>query len=145
MKSPKGLRQDTRRKLSKHPRQRGKISISRFFQNFEIGDYVAIDIEPSYHKGMPHPKFQGKTGIIIGKQGEAYVLLIRDGNKVKKILSLPVHLKRVNPGAKADKKDIEKLLIQFKRQKEEKKKKIERLIKIYKQYHVKENKLRRIL
>ncbi len=95
MKRPKGFRSRTRKKLRKHPRNRGKISISRLFQKLEKGDKVVIDIEPSYHKGMPHPRYQGRLGIIEGKIGRAYVVLIKDGGKIKKIYANPIHLKKI--------------------------------------------------
>ncbi|MCD6503364.1 MAG: 50S ribosomal protein L21e [Euryarchaeota archaeon] len=90
-----GFRRKTRKKLSKSPRERGMPPITRFLQEFNTGDYVTIDIEPSVHKGMPHPRFQGRTGVVIGKQGKAYVVRIRDGGKYKKIIALPVHLKPI--------------------------------------------------
>jgi len=31
-------------------------------------------IDPSIHKGMPHPRFHGKTAEVIGKRGRAFVL-----------------------------------------------------------------------
>ncbi len=90
-----GPRKRTRHKLRKSPRERGMTPVTRFLQKFEVGEKVAIVIEPSVHKGMPHPRFHGRTGTVVGKQGNAYVIEIRDGGKMKKIIALPVHLKRV--------------------------------------------------
>ena len=140
MKAPKGLRQDTRRKLSKHPRDKGKVPISKYLQTFEVGEYVGEDIEPSKHEGMPHPKFQGKTGLVIGKQGDCFVLLNRDEKRLKKILAHPVHLKRVSE-KKIEKSKLEKLLYQYNSQRD-KSKKANALLKLYKQLHVKGRKLR---
>ncbi len=95
MERSKGFRSGTRHKLRKTPRERGKVPVTRFLQQFEIGEKVCIDIEPSVHKGMPHPRFQGRVGEVVGKRGRAYIVRIRDGDKKKLIIALPVHLKRV--------------------------------------------------
>jgi len=52
-----------------------------------------ISIESSLQKGMPHIKFQGKIGIIAGRQGKSYVLEIKDGDKTKMVTARPEHLK----------------------------------------------------
>lgn len=90
-----GPRKRTRGKLAKRARTRGKITISRILKKFKIGDKVAISIEPAMHKGMPHPKFQGKHGVIVDKSKNCYYVEIRDGKAKKKLISAPVHLKQV--------------------------------------------------
>lgn len=89
------FRSKTRKKLRKCPRDRGKISITRFLQKFEVGDKVRILQEPAVHKGMPHPRYKNKVGTIIGKQGRAYIIEIKEGGKIKKLLSVPIHLAKV--------------------------------------------------
>ena len=42
-----GARRKTRYALQKHKREKGKISISRYFQKFKDGDKVTIKINPS--------------------------------------------------------------------------------------------------
>ncbi len=69
--------------------------ITRFLQEFEVGERVAIVIDPSVHDGMPDPKFYGRTGKVIGKQGKAYLVQVRDGRMMKTLIVAPVHLKRV--------------------------------------------------
>lgn len=90
----KGFRSKTRHKLKKKLRERGKLRVTKVMQEFEMGEKAYIDIEPSVQKGMPHPRFQGKSGIIKGKRGRAYIIEIEDGDKKKEIISLPVHLKK---------------------------------------------------
>jgi large subunit ribosomal protein L21e len=90
-----GFRRKTRKKLSKEQKNKGKIGVKRYFQEFKQGDYAAIRIEPSVKEGMPRPDFQGKTGKIVGKQGKCYFLLINDLGKLKRVLVHPVHLVRV--------------------------------------------------
>jgi large subunit ribosomal protein L21e len=83
----------TRYKLKKTVRERGLSPVSRAIQDFEDGQKVHIDIDPSVQKGMPNPKFQGKTGTVVSRRGRAYILEVRDGNAMKEVISLPEHLK----------------------------------------------------
>tara|TARA_Y100000310_G_scaffold345483_1_gene465512 strand:+ start:2936 stop:3223 length:288 start_codon:yes stop_codon:yes gene_type:complete len=89
-----GFRRKTRRKLSKKVRQKGKFSLTRFFQRLSEGDKVYLVAEPSIQKGMYFPRFHGKAGVVDGKQGSNYYVKIKDGNKPKRLLVHPVHLKR---------------------------------------------------
>ena len=81
--------------MRKKPRTRGISSITKTLQQFEVGEQVNVSIDPSIHKGMPHPRFQGYTGKIEGTQGEAYLVGITDGKKHKTLLVRPEHLGRV--------------------------------------------------
>ena len=87
-----GFRFKSGRKLRKRVREKG-IKIRRALQTFEIGQRVHIDIDSSFHKGMPHPRFQGRTGTVIGQRGRAYLIRIRDGNSYKTLIVRPEHLK----------------------------------------------------
>ncbi len=95
VKRSKGLRSKSRHILRKKPGDRGIISIKRALQQFDEGEHVNIVIDPSIHKGMPHIRYHGKTGKIIGKQGESYIVGITDGNKIKSLIIKPEHLRRV--------------------------------------------------
>jgi large subunit ribosomal protein L21e len=88
-----GERSCTRYKLKKTVRERGLSPISKAIQDFEEGQMVHIDIDPSVHHGMPNAKFQGKTGKVLGKRGRAYLLQVTDGNSKKEVISLSQHLK----------------------------------------------------
>jgi len=87
-----GFRFKSGRKLRKRIREKG-IKIRRALQTFNVGDIVHIDIDQSVHKGMPHPRFQGRTGVVIGQRGRAYLVRIRDGGKYKILIVRPEHLK----------------------------------------------------
>ncbi|MBU2638101.1 MAG: 50S ribosomal protein L21e [Nanoarchaeota archaeon] len=91
-----GFRRKTRSKLRKNESQKGKISISRYFQSFKEGDAVILKPEPAVQNGMPFPRFHGKSGIIIGKQGNCYKVSIKDGNMKKMLLVHPIHLLEVS-------------------------------------------------
>ena len=85
----KGFKRGTRQKL----KLKKKPTLTRFLQEFRVGESVHIDIQPSV-AGFPHHRFHGATGKIIGKRGSAYVIEVRDKNKLKKIITKPVHLKK---------------------------------------------------
>lgn len=95
VKRSKGIRSKSRKILRKKPRERGIHSITRALQEFEKGQSVNIVIDPSMHKGMPHIRFQGHTGKIEGKQGNAYLVGIKDGKKHKSLIIRSEHLRRV--------------------------------------------------
>jgi len=87
-----GFRFKSGRKLKKKVREKG-LRLRKFLQEFEIGQRVLIDIEPSSQKGMPHPRYQGRSGIVIGKRGRAYLVQIKDGSILKTLISRPEHLR----------------------------------------------------
>jgi large subunit ribosomal protein L21e len=87
-----GMRKKSRDKLSRTVRARGKSSVVRAIQEFETGAMVHVIIDPSIHKGMPHPRFHGKTGEVVGTRGRAFVLRVTDGNATKTLITLPEHL-----------------------------------------------------
>jgi large subunit ribosomal protein L21e len=87
----KGPRAGTRRLLKKKERRR--LTITDVMKDFKEGDVVAIKINPSVQKGMPHVRFHGRTGRVVEKRGISYVVEIKDGNKVKRIIARPEHLK----------------------------------------------------
>lgn len=89
-----GTRRKTRHKLSKNIRDRGKISLVKYFQEFKRGDNVYLVAEPSVHKGMFWPRFYGKAGIVVDKRGRCYEVRIKDANKSKIVVAHPIHLKR---------------------------------------------------
>ena len=87
----KGPRKRTREKF----RRSIKTPINEFLKQFEIGDKVVIDINSSSAKGMPFKRFQGLAGEVIDKRGKAYLLEIKDGDKTKRIIANPEHLKKI--------------------------------------------------
>ncbi len=95
MKRVGGFRRKTRHKLKKSKRERGKISITRYLQEFQPGEKVCLKAEPAVQKAMYFPRFHGRTGVVKGKRGSCYEIEIKDGNKIKTIIAHPVHLKRI--------------------------------------------------
>ena len=70
-----------------------KLSINKYIQKFGINEKVHINLVPS--SPMPHPRFQGKTGIIREQRGRGYVVEINDAEKSKTIMLRPEHMRPV--------------------------------------------------
>lgn len=87
----KGMRRKTRKKLSKGSGHAGKIS--RYLQGFEEGQQVVIQVDPSIHEGMPHPRFHGRTAVVEGSRGQSIVVMLKDGGKEKEFTIHPAHLR----------------------------------------------------
>jgi large subunit ribosomal protein L21e len=92
MRKSKGFRSGTRRLLTKGPRERGKLSLSKLLYEYRPGSRVVVKIEPSVQKGMPHKRFHGRVGTILNKRGRSYVVSVSQGNAVKEIIVRPEHL-----------------------------------------------------
>jgi large subunit ribosomal protein L21e len=92
VKSSKGFRSRTRGTLTKEVRERGLPPITRFLQQFEVGDRVVVRLEASDPRGQPHPRYQGRTCIVLGRVGRAYRLSFMDGGKPKELIANPIHL-----------------------------------------------------
>ncbi len=78
----------------KKVRTRGKLQLSRWFQELKKGDSVAIIKEPAVQSSFP-TRLQGRTGLIEDRKGKAYIVKIKDQNKEKKFLIEPIHLKKI--------------------------------------------------
>jgi large subunit ribosomal protein L21e len=75
-------------------RTRGKMQLSKYFQELEAGDFVSVVREWSETCNFPE-RLQGRTGIVEGKRGRACVVKIKDQNKEKIFLIEPIHLKKI--------------------------------------------------
>lgn len=65
-----------------------------YLQDFQPGERVVIKINPSVHRGMPHRRYHGRIGEVLGKRGMAYLVQVRLGDKIKMLTILPDHLIR---------------------------------------------------
>ncbi len=90
-----GSRYKTRKTFRKNVRERGKISMTRYFQKLEEGTRVVLKAEPAVQKGMYHGRFHGYTGNIVGQQGHCYIVSINDQGKKKDLIIHPIHLKKL--------------------------------------------------
>ncbi|MCK4613404.1 MAG: 50S ribosomal protein L21e [Thermoplasmata archaeon] len=92
----KGVRAGTRKIIARKPRERGLSRITNSLQSFEVGNRVNIVIDPSIHKGMPHKRFHGLTGMVSSMQGDAYIIEVKVGNKFKHPIISSEHLRKAN-------------------------------------------------
>ena len=91
----RGPRRKSRAVMRKRVREKGKLGLNRLLANYERGERVVIKIDPAVHKGIPHKRYQGKVGVVVGKRGRAYLLDIPFKRKVKTIITTPEHLKKL--------------------------------------------------
>jgi ribosomal protein L21E len=75
-------------------RTRGKLQLSRYFQDLKEGDFVSISQEKSVPISFPK-RLQGITGVIESKRGRSYIIKLKDGNEEKRLLIEPIHLKKI--------------------------------------------------
>jgi large subunit ribosomal protein L21e len=79
---------------SKSIREKGKIPLSRIFTKFNEGDKVSLVHNLSFPRPF-HERMQGRTGVIKGKRGEAYIIEIQDGKRKKTFMINQIHLKKI--------------------------------------------------
>lgn len=94
MPSSNGPLEGTRNKLRNKPRDRGTSPPQRQVEQFEEGETVHLAIDPSVPEGRFHPRFNGHTGTVVGQQGSAFKVQIRDGGKEKTLVARAAHLSR---------------------------------------------------
>jgi large subunit ribosomal protein L21e len=78
--------------------KRGKKGFTRRLidiYNLKIGDKVAIIIDSSIHKGMPHRRYHGHIGKIISKKTRSYAVGTTKGKKNVTLLVRPEHLRKI--------------------------------------------------
>ncbi|HVP41459.1 MAG TPA: 50S ribosomal protein L21e [Candidatus Krumholzibacteriaceae bacterium] len=98
MKRSRGYRTKTRSLLTREPRQKGKIGLSKLLHDYQPGEKVVVKINSTIQKGMPHRRFHGKTGVVTSKRGRAYTVNVSQGEAVKEIIVRPEHLTPLSEG-----------------------------------------------
>jgi len=93
VKNSHGYRKRTRQLMSKHVRTRGLRPLTSLLIDYEAGQRVDIVIDPGFHKGMPHRKYQGRTGVVAGTRGRAVVVDVAVGNQTRELMIRPEHLR----------------------------------------------------
>ncbi|MFN7105004.1 MAG: 50S ribosomal protein L21e [Pyrobaculum sp.] len=88
-----GYRYKSRKLLSKTPRERGPRGLSRLLYEYNPGDRVVVDIDPTYISTAPHRRYQGKVGVVVETRGRAYVIETYLGDKKKVVITTPEHLR----------------------------------------------------
>jgi len=92
MPNSNGPQSNTRKKLRNKPRERGTSPPQRSIAEYENGEKVHMKIDPSVPDGRFHPRFDGRTGEVVGTQGSAYKVAITDGSTEKTLIVKAAHL-----------------------------------------------------
>ena len=87
-----GPQKGTRHKLQNDARERGTSPPQQAVERFETGDDVHLALDPSVQEGRFHPRFNGPTGTVVDKQGQAYKVEVTDGDVEKTVIAKPAHL-----------------------------------------------------
>jgi large subunit ribosomal protein L21e len=98
MKHSQGIRNRTRSLLTKEPREKGKVGLSMLLHDYRPGEKVVVKINATIQKGMPHRRYHGKVGVVLGKRGRAYSVRVPQGNTTKEITVRSEHLTPVTEG-----------------------------------------------
>lgn len=61
------------------------LSISTLVKDLKNGDKVAIVPKGSF-RDIPHPRYRGRVGVVVGKRGRAYVVQIELTKKTTRTL-----------------------------------------------------------
>ncbi len=79
---------------TKNLRSRRKLTVSDKVRQFKVGNPVLVSVKPRI-EGMPAPRYHGKYGKILEKQGSAYIVEVKDGKSKKRLVVSPIHLQEV--------------------------------------------------
>ncbi|GEM_PF-1270784 len=90
-------------KQGRNLKSKGRRPITHQLKTLEVGDLVRIDVDPRFAAGMPHLRFNHRSGFIKAKRGKAYEVQFNDGNKAKILLMTNVHLKKLTATPKMEK------------------------------------------
>lgn len=90
----KGYRNKTRKRHRRNVRDKGLGSIEKYLIDFEIDNKVDIITNSSHHKhGMPHRRYHGLTGTIVGTRGRCFEVQVKLGNSLKTLVIGREHLR----------------------------------------------------
>lgn len=92
MKPSKGYCAGTRSLMTKGPRQKGKPKLTKFLYEYENGASVIIKIDSAQQKSLPHRRFHGKIGTIVGKRGRGYLVNVAQGDSMRELIVRTEHL-----------------------------------------------------
>ncbi len=94
MSSSKGLFSRSTRRLSRHIKP-SQMGLTKLIKNFENGSKVVIMPRSTRNRSVPHPRYRGRTAIVIGRRGDAYVVEMELSKSTKRRLVVPqMHLQK---------------------------------------------------
>lgn len=80
---------------SRNLKSKGRVPITSQLRRFTPGEKVRIDINPRFASGMPHLRFNKKTGEVTGMQGGSVMISVKDMNKAKSLVISGAHLVKI--------------------------------------------------
>ena len=83
-----GFRRKTRQLFTRCKNEKTKLN--ELLKQYEIGKSIVVKINSSFHKGMPHYRFQGRVGKIVNKIGFVYYIDFPSLNK--KLITNTAHI-----------------------------------------------------
>lgn len=89
----KGFNNRTRKLFRKSSRDKGLKSLRYLLEPIEVGQRVDILLNSAIQSGRPHRRYNGKSGEVVEKRGQSYVIKVKIGNAVKTIIARPEHLR----------------------------------------------------
>ena len=92
MKRSKGKFSKKTRALRKRAREKN-LTMRRILSSFKTGDKVCINLAPS-QEGLPHPRYRGKHGVVVGMKGKSYIIDVRVGHSTKRLIVPGMHLRK---------------------------------------------------
>ncbi len=87
-----GLFSGRSRHLARHHRP-SLLSIDSAIKEFSSGDRVAI-VPKGAFRDIPHPRYRGKIGTVIGRRGSAYVVRVRNMGATRTLVVPVRHLEK---------------------------------------------------
>ncbi|MCL5419734.1 MAG: 50S ribosomal protein L21e [Candidatus Marsarchaeota archaeon] len=82
-----GLFAGRSRHLSRHDKL-STLGISRLINKFSVGEKVVVVPHGSF-RNIPHPRYKGRVGSVVGSRGKAYVIEIELSKSMKRTLVVP--------------------------------------------------------
>lgn len=92
-KKARGYRAKTRAKITG---SKNRPTVTQLLRTYTEGDKVQIVINGTIHKGMPFRRFHGLTGTVLGMQGRAVRVAVKQGSQDCELVVSPIHLKEIH-------------------------------------------------
>ncbi len=91
VKASKGRMHRRSRVLGRNTRKKD-VTVVEKIKTLEVGTKVQL-VPNAKFEDFPHPRYAGRVGKVIRKQGNAYVVELQDGGVKKKFITTAIHLK----------------------------------------------------
>ncbi len=80
---------------TRHLNNKRRLTVSDMVRTYDVGSKVLVMVKPR-RDGMPAPRYHGRHGTILDKQGDAYIVEVKDGRARKRLIISPIHLRGVS-------------------------------------------------